>query len=138
MREIKFRAWGKNSKEFLQDKNGYGLTLKEIQNISDIDLWEFQQFTGLKDKNGKEIYEGDIIEFTDKWEWYRGQYAIKMLFADKEEKEILKKQYDNEPMERRVVELETFDGINFSKYDLEQGRWEVIGNIYENPELLTN
>ena len=136
MREIKFRAWGKNSKEFLQDKNGYGLTLKEIQNISDIDLWEFQQFTGLKDKNGKEIYEGDIIEFTDKWEWYRGQYAIKMLFADKEEKEILKKQYDNEPMERRVVELETFDGINFSKYDLEQGRWEVIGNIFENPDLI--
>ncbi len=136
MREIKFRAWGKNSKEFLQDKNGYGLTLKEIQNISDIDLWEFQQFTGLKDKNGKDIYEGDIIEFTDKWEWYRGQYAIKMLFADKEEKEILKKQYDNEPMERRVVELETFDGINFSKYDLEQGRWEVIGNIFENPDLI--
>ena len=59
-----------------------------------------------------------------------------MLFADKEEKEILKKQYDNEPMERRVVELETFDGINFSKYDLEQGRWEVIGNIFENPDLI--
>lgn len=137
MREIKFRAWGKNIKEFLSpDGKVFGLTLKEIQNIEDISLWEFQQFTGLKDKNGKDVYEGDIIEFTDKWEWYRGQYAIKMLFADKEEKEILKKQYDNEPMERRVVELDTFDGINFSKYDLEQGRWEVIGNIFENPELI--
>lgn len=59
MREIKFRAWGKNSREFLG--NGFGLTLNQIKNIEDVDAWELQQFTGLKDKNGKEIYEGDIL-----------------------------------------------------------------------------
>lgn len=58
MREIKFRAWGKNSKEFLTDGTFIGFTLKEIQNIEYIDGWEFSQYTGLKDKNGKEIYEG--------------------------------------------------------------------------------
>jgi len=66
MLEKKFRAWGKNSKEYLRDSHGYGLTLKEIQNIADIDLWEFEQFTGAKDDDDKEIYEGDIVEYN----WY--------------------------------------------------------------------
>jgi len=66
MRDIKFRVWNKNRKMFIID----GMTPKEIQDdatqsaelpmMTDEDcVW--QQYTGLKDKNNKEIYEGDIL-----------------------------------------------------------------------------
>lgn len=96
---------------------------------------EIMQFTGLLDKNGKEVYEGDILEFSDKWEWYRGDYGIKTLFADEEERKELKAKYDAEPMYRRVVEFDPFEGYQFSKSDL-KNYFVVVGNIYENPELL--
>lgn len=92
------------------------------------------QYCGLKDKNGKEIYEGDILEFADKWEWYKGSYGIKMHFADPERKSELQKQYDAEPMERRKIDIpECYEWILSSEI---QTYWHVIGNIYENPELL--
>lgn len=92
------------------------------------------QYTGLKDKNGKEVYEGDVVEFSDKWEWYRGSYGIKMMFAEGQARQDLQDKYEMEPMERRVVEIpECYESL--SKNDL-TNYWEVIGNIYSNPELI--
>jgi uncharacterized phage protein (TIGR01671 family) len=125
MREIKFRAWGKNSKEFLQDKNGYGLTLKEIQNIADIDLWEFQQFTGIIDKNGKEIYEGDVVKTPQ--QKYIKQWVVEY---DYDGNLILSNQINSE------MSLYDFEDMILNKENCYIKDIEVIGNIFENPELI--
>lgn len=71
------------------------------------------QYTGLKDKNGKEIYEGDII----KHDYYVDAQEIKF----------------NE----RLITYKCYPADVFIlKVDEEQENFEIIGNIYENPELL--
>lgn len=118
MREIKFRARGKNSNEYLNE--GKGLTLKEIQNIYEIEEWDFEEYTGLKDKNGKEIFESDIVGMPYEFDDEQG--------------------FTGKP--RAVVEHKkgsfTIKCFNGNRFDLfaEEGRLEVFGNIHENPGLL--
>ena len=88
------------------------------------------QYTGLKDKNGKEIYVGDILQFSDKFEWYRRP------FLDKSEIDEILNDHEKYPYERRVVKLpESYEWLLSSEI---QTYWEVIGNEYENKELLND
>ena len=113
-REIKFRAWDKKRKKIFQMSVGtnynphFLVDLKSfgggIQELFDPDL-ELMQYTGLRDKNGKEIYEGDIVR------WGSILKGNEVIF--KEGKFMIK--------------------------DIEDPYWkacEIIGNIYENKELL--
>ena len=81
MREIKFRGWYPSVKKMrnfsdgiiiADDQDRYGMFFKCTEGNVFLSKCEVMQFTGLKDKNGKEIYEGDIVKF--------GQYEYQIIY----------------------------------------------------------
>ena len=135
-REIKFRAWDSKTKKWLfgyEYPNLGGFSMKgevmlfgeysrffESIPIEDWDKIILMQYTGLKDKNGKEVYEGDVIRQSSDLciiESCVGGFDCQML-----------------------VELKNGGTLRGSVYNfsfLSEKYCEIIGNIYENPELLT-
>lgn len=127
MKQIKFRAWDKIRKRMVNsglsfDYENYYSGNININNAYDererqIEDLELMQFTGLKDKNEKEIYEGDIVKtifgcfYEVDWSETFASFQLIKIVAD-----TYWKFRDNS--------------------DLEPKTMEVIGNIYENPELL--
>lgn len=124
MREIKFRCWDRfkqrwsnykinDSTVYFMDKNTgvwYGSYNKRYKDFN------LMQYTGLKDKNNKEIYEGDIVKlranhgigvvkYYDEW----GAFVVEYI----------------KPRPLAVL------GMNYYKEDI-----EILGNIYENPKLI--
>lgn len=130
MREIKFRFWSKILHKFVTpDDSIYSGVFKDPEMV-------ILQYTGLKDKYGMEIYEGDVIEFTylskDKelqalstgrgqivFKW--GQWVIEHIFGATPSRGTLWKLLDD-------METESGEDWGDAIY--------VIGNIYENSELL--
>lgn len=83
---------------------------------------ELMQSTGLKDKNGKEIFEGDILEVTDKHSW------LEVVSYSQEKAMFVTEEINRE---FKVPESPLYDLLDSTFL-----KFKVIGNIYENPELL--
>jgi len=133
-REIKFRAWHPIEKKmFYSQHDGIAMPymrgdafipiVKDVRgNLDEFKSLQLMQYTGLKDQNGKEIYEGDIVKWehgaskndsgTDRVQFSAGQFHFPKGYA----LEVFYSPWSN----------------NLRKH------LEVIGNIHESPELLTN
>ena len=138
-RIIKFRAWHKELEEMvLRNASFKALMLTEPKgDAKDVkkymkEDWEkhlvWQQFTGLKDKNGKEIYEGDMV---------RGQFFASLGYQTERILEVRFR--DGSFCAYTHTEQSTKSDENNYKpfYGAKPEALEIIGNVWENPELLS-
>ncbi len=120
MREIKFRAWDKRNNRIEYSCNRYIIWDGKVGIYDDNGDFEEDkdliliQFTGLKDRNEKEVYDGDIFKSPSGILfyvlWYRDGWCYNNVNDDPEH------------ISGRLSEIANY--------------WKVIGNIYENPELV--
>lgn len=134
-RVIKFRAWDKEEKKMYFDvQNNYD-NIREQTCFQDNNL-ELMQFTGLKDKNGKEIYEGDILMYKNNMSVKNPGIPFdsyhKVCFGEYDFGEY-EDQEDGYGWYIQDIDVEN-DGSSLTP--MSSDLYEVIGNINENPELL--
>src|ERR1044071_4370371 len=108
MREMKFRAWDSKQNKMINIDS----RITALAALNQQEDWYPMQFTGVKDKNGVEIFEGDVLRCV---KVYRGKInGCKYKTV-------------------KWVHTTVTNGWNICS----NTKFEVIGNIYENPKLLT-
>ena len=137
-REIKFRAWNKKEKymepvddlQMFSNQLSIGMLSKDY--FLGKDDVELMQYTGLHDENGKEIYEGDIIESS--YDVFTGNFDTKV---GRGTVEFIDGAFYIKPFEIEGKKIKDIDNEEwFLIYTVNIDTLKVIGNIYDNPELL--
>ena len=134
-RPIKFRVWDKKYKRFWREIEPFHFilnnsdkhtTYESIDDFNEIvinlERFEIQQFTGLKDKNGREVYEGDIIQNSI-------DHPILFEIIYHKQHAAFKQRLINKDFPR--IQPSSLEFMNIM-------RVFVVGNVFENPELLVN
>ncbi len=134
MREIKFRVWCKNKKEIINIARidiADGSCYSHIFNGNALDYWndvKLMQYTGLKDKNGVEIYEGDILKYT--FDLPDSLYATENGLKIRIDQVFWSDWRSSFAIGNKMANTDLF------RYVRNGNRVEVIGNIYEDKHLL--
>ena len=124
----KFRAWLKNDKEMIDvdethfDNGKLDFIGDAITFMRTVDEIELMQSTGVFDRNGKEIFEGDILRVTDEHSW------LEVVSYSQEKAMFVTEEINRE---FKVPESPLYDLFNTNIF-----KFKIIGNIYENPEFL--
>ena len=131
MRDIKFRVWDKETKhmhicgEDVHDEISFENETNKayyynLQNgcgsLREDSVYILMQYTGLKDKNGKEIYEGDIVKVFTSKKWRIGKIIYEYSGF--------------------TIDVTNNKELEYGRTGIIESLIEVIGNIYDNPELL--
>lgn len=115
-REIKFRVW--DNVDYMTTFTLEDLQLRKVQFTSECVV---MQFTGLQDKEGKEIYEGDLVKCG------KSKDAMLAIIVFRQQAFLL-----------QYLPVEKKKGEQIYDYMEDYKHFEVLGNVFENPELIPN
>ncbi len=139
MRDTRFRAWGTAEKKMYRNVFFDNIEVYWFGENGELDDTELlgdryekrmlqhcilQQYTGLKDKNGQGIYEGDILKYDED----KCPHCKKLIY-DKHDLYVIK-------WNAEMCQFDCTNEDNYMSPEIWERDMEIIGNIYENPELL--
>lgn len=149
----RYRAWNKATKEMHEVDDIVSIDFGKSEicvktlffgkfSYYDLDDLVLMQSTGLTDKNGKEIFEGDILKFNDEWDEYCYEGYVDGEITGVNYVEIEKETTCFGFGKTRIPESSLFDLMNNEHLAFKElitdtsFEFEIIGNIYTNPELV--
>lgn len=131
-RPLKFRAWNNCLREYIPEEE----LLENFREYMNEDHLYIEQYTGLTDKNGKMIYEGDVVRLYEH-DWWNGKIVRHHKNPKVEGNFVVYYNDDTASFEMEDTQPDEENGIRgVEPFGFASQEYEVIGNVHENPELL--